>query len=50
MKTTVTIETIRRALIFLERRKVHAELQQNKEWTEEFENAIAVIKGLSIYE
>ena len=46
----VTVEKIARAVKFLERRKEHAELQRNKEWTEEFENAISVIKGLAVYE
>ena len=46
----ITLEKVRRAVKFLERRKEHAELQANKEWTEEFENAIAVIKGLAAYE
>ena len=46
----VTVEKIERALKFLQRRKEHAELQANKEWSEEFENAIAVIKGLAVYE
>lgn len=49
-KASVTLETIRKALIFLERRKAHAEQQQNREWTQEYENAIAVIKGLAVYE
>ena len=46
----VTVEKIERALKFLQRRKEHAELQKNKEWTEEFENAIAIIQGLAVYE
>ena len=47
---TVTLEKIARAVKFLERRKEHAEVQRNKEWVDEFENAIAVIKGLAVYE
>ena len=47
---TVTLEKIARAVKFLERRKEHAEVQRNKEWVDELENAIAVIKGLAVYE
>ena len=44
------LEEVRRAVKFLERRKEDAELQANKEWIEEFKNAIAVIKGLAAYD
>jgi len=47
--SSVTLEKVVRAIKFLERRKEHAELQKNKEWTEEFENAISVIKGLTAH-
>ena len=49
-KATITLEAVERAIAFLERRREHATLQKNREWTEEFENAIAVIKMLSAYE
>jgi len=49
-RRTITIEEVKRAVDFLERRKEHASLQKNDEWTKEFENAIAVIKLLSAYD
>ena len=49
-RRTITIEEVKRAVEFLERRKEHAALQKNDEWTKEFENAIAVIKLLSAYD
>ena len=48
-RRTITIEEVKRAVDFLEKRKEHASLQKNDEWTKEFENAIAVIKMLAAY-
>jgi hypothetical protein len=47
MKTPyLTIEKIRRAVEFLEKRKSHAKATDNKEWLKEFENVLSVIREL----
>jgi hypothetical protein len=40
-------EAILRAVVFLEKRREHARVRDNKEWTEEYENVLAVLRGLA---
>ena len=48
MKTPyLTIEKIKKAVEFLERRKSHARVIKNREWEREFDNAITVIREMS---
>ncbi len=49
-KHYLTLECIRRAVAFLEKRKAHASETGNDEWAEEFENAIRIIRGLCVLE
>jgi len=49
-KPYLTIESIRRAVSFLEKRKAHAVGTENPEWAEEYENAIRIIRGLCVLE
>ncbi|MDA3938251.1 MAG: hypothetical protein PF693_02940 [Spirochaetia bacterium] len=43
----LTIEKIQRAVKFLEKRKTHAKMMGNKEWENEFDNAITVIREMA---
>lgn len=49
-KARLTRETVKRAIAFLEKRLEHARAQDNKEWAEEYENVLAVIRGLAACE
>lgn len=49
-KPYLTLECIRRAVLFLEKRKVHATGTGNDEWATEYENAIRIIRGLCVLE
>jgi len=49
-KQYLTLDSIRRAVKFLEKRKVHADETGNEEWAAEFENAIRIIRGLCVLE
>jgi len=45
---TLTYENVKKAVNFLEKRKKHAKASSNREWEIEFDNAISVIKELSL--
>ncbi|MDA3939075.1 MAG: hypothetical protein PF693_07185 [Spirochaetia bacterium] len=48
MKTPyLTIEKIQKAVKFLEKRKTHAKGIDNKDWENEFDNAITVIREMA---
>ena len=49
-KPYLTLENIRRAVVFLEKRRVHAAGTDNDAWVDEFENAIRIIRGLCAFE
>ena len=49
-KPYLTLASIRRAVLFLERRKAHATETENLEWATEYENAIRIIRGLCALE
>jgi len=49
-KPYLTLEGIRRAVTFLERRKAHAAEGGNTEWVVEYDNAIRTIRALSALE
>ena len=49
-KPYLTIEGIRRAVAFLEKRKAHAGETGNQEWAAEFESAIRIIRSLCALE
>ena len=49
-KPYLTLDGIKRAVKFLEKRKVHASETGNEEWAAEFENAIRIIRGLCVLE
>ena len=49
-KPYLTLDGIKRAVKFLEKRKAHANETGNEEWAAEFENAIRIIRGLCVLE
>jgi hypothetical protein len=49
-KPYLTLDGIKRAVKFLEKRKAHASETGNEEWAAEFENAIRIIRGLCVLE
>ena len=49
-KPYLTLTSIRRAVVFLEKRKAHATETENNEWADEYENAIRIIRGLCALE
>lgn len=49
-KPYLTLEGIRRAVKFLEKRKMHAIETGNEEWATEFESAIRIIRSLCVLE
>ncbi len=49
-KPYLTLDGIRRAVKFLEKRKAHASETGNTEWAVEFENAVRIIRSLCALE
>lgn len=49
-KPYLTLDGIKRAVKFLEKRKAHAGETGNTEWAAEFENAIRIIRSLCVLE
>ena len=49
-KPYLTLSSIRRAVMFLEKRKKHASETENHDWAAEYENAIRIIRGLCVLE
>ena len=48
MKTPyLTFQKIQQAVKFLQKRKTHARMIKNKEWENEFDNAITVIREMA---
>jgi len=48
MKTPyLTFQKIQQAVKFLQNRKTHARMIKNKEWENEFDNAITVIREMA---
>ena len=45
-KPYLTLEGIRRAVRFLERRKAHAVESGNVDWVSEYDNVLRIIRGL----
>ena len=49
-KPYLTLDGIKRAVRFLEKRKAHAIETENEEWATEYENAIRIIRSLCALE
>ena len=49
-KPYLTLEGIRKAVKFLEKRKAHAIETGNEEWAAEYESVIRIIRGLCVLE
>lgn len=49
-KPYLSLDGIRRAVTFLEKRKAHARETGNAEWATEYENAIRIIRSLCALE
>jgi len=49
-KPYLTLESISKAVAFLEKRKVHASETGNDEWAGEYDNAVRIIRGLCTLE
>ncbi len=49
-KPYLSLDGIKRAVKFLEKRKAHARETGNEEWAGEYENAIRIIRGLCVLE
>lgn len=49
-KPYLTLDSIRKAVSFLEKRKAHAAETGNDEWADEYESAIRIIRGLCALE
>jgi len=49
-KPYLTLESISKAVAFLEKRKAHAAETGNDEWAGEYDNAVRIIRGLCTLE
>lgn len=49
-KPYLTLDGIKQAVKFLEKRKAHASGTGNTEWATEFDNAIRIIRSLCVLE
>ena len=49
-KPYLTFDGIMRAVNFLEKRKAHAMKTGNREWEDEYENILRIVKALCVFE